>query len=191
MLSALYATAATGGPRTHIPASLFARVQRLVFVLAFTLGGGLASSTISSAQGNEKLSLSSALQRALRANPRLASADFDVGIANGRRIQAGAIQNPELFFELDNAFGSGEFRGLRSAETTLQVSQLFEFRGKRETRIAAGTAEADGASWQLEALRLEVRPLCGSYCKALIVSHSWRAGPRCARNETLNWFSRA
>ena len=157
MLSAaLYATAATGGPRTHIPASLFARVQRIVFVLTFTLGGGLASSTISSAQGNEKLSLSTALQRALRANPRLGSADFDVGIANGRRIQAGAIQNPELFFELDNAFGSGEFRGLRSAETTLQVSQLFEFRGKRETRIAAGTAEADSASWQLEALRLEI-----------------------------------
>lgn len=92
----------------------------------------------------------------MAANPRLAAADLDIGIASGRRIQAGAIANPELSYELDNALGSGPYRGLRSAETTLQVSQLFEFRGKRDARIAAGSAEVDGATWQLEALRLEI-----------------------------------
>src|SRR5690348_16284923 len=157
MLSAaLYATAANEGRRTHTSASPRARLQQIVFVLACILGVGHAGSTVTLAQGGEKLSLSSALQRALRANPRLAAAGFDVDAANGRRLQAGAIPNPELSFELDNALGSGEFRGLRSAETTLQVSQLFEFRGKRETRLAAGTAETDNASWQLEALRLEI-----------------------------------
>jgi outer membrane protein, heavy metal efflux system len=157
MLSAaLYATAANARRRTHTSASPCARLQQIVFVLACILGVGHAGSTVTLAQGGEKLSLSSALQRALRANPRLAAAGFDVDAANGRRLQAGAIPNPELSFELDNALGSGEFRGLRSAETTLQVSQLFEFRGKRETRLAAGTAETDNASWQLEALRLEI-----------------------------------
>jgi len=102
------------------------------------------------------LILSQALQRAVAANPRLAAADRDVGIAIGKRIKARAITNPELSYELDNALGTGEFRGLRSAETTLQLSQLFEFRGKREARIAAGAAELDAAYWQLEALRLEV-----------------------------------
>jgi len=108
------------------------------------------------AQSSRPLTLVTALQRAVAANPRLAAADLDVGIATGRRIQAGAIPNPELSYELDNAFGSGPYRGLRSAETTLQVSQLFEFRGKRDARIAAGSAEVDSAAWQLEALRLEI-----------------------------------
>jgi outer membrane protein, heavy metal efflux system len=156
MLSgASYATVSPAGRRSPTPASP-PRRRWIVVVLAFLIGVGSANANVASAQGRERLSLSAALQRALRANPRLVSADFDVGIANGRRIQAGAMPNPELSFELDNALGSGEFRGLRSAETTLQVSQLFEFRGKRETRIAAGTAETDSTFWQLEALRLEI-----------------------------------
>jgi outer membrane protein, heavy metal efflux system len=54
------------------------------------------------------LTLSRALQRALAANPKLAAADRDIGIAAGKRIQAGAIPNPELSFELENAFGTGQ-----------------------------------------------------------------------------------
>lgn len=102
------------------------------------------------------LSLTRALQRALAANPRLTAAERDIGIATGRRIQSGAIPNPELSFELDNVFGTGDYRGTRSAETTLQLGQLVELGGKRQARIAAGTAELDGAYWQRAAVRLEV-----------------------------------
>jgi cobalt-zinc-cadmium efflux system outer membrane protein len=61
-----------------------------------------------------------------------------------------------LSFELDDAFGSGAYRGLNAAETTLQLSQVFELAGKREARIAAGTAEIESARWQRLALRLEI-----------------------------------
>jgi cobalt-zinc-cadmium efflux system outer membrane protein len=71
-------------------------------------------------------------------------------------LQSGAIPNPEVSFELDNAVGSGAYRGLRSAESTLQLSQLIELGGKREARVAAGSAEVDAAYWQLAAVRLEV-----------------------------------
>ena len=108
------------------------------------------------AEPSSLLSLSKAAQRAIAANPRLAAADKEIAIAAGKRIQAGAIPNPELSTELDNAFGSGQYRGLRSAETTLALSQLFEFRGKRAARVAAGSADVDSAFWQLEALRLEI-----------------------------------
>ena len=64
------------------------------------------------------LVLSEAIRRALAANPRLTAAERDIGIAAGRRIQAGAYPNPELSFELDDAFGSGAYRGLNAAETT-------------------------------------------------------------------------
>src|SRR5260370_17179220 len=84
------------------------------------------------------ISLAQALQRALAASPRLTAAERDIGIATGLKVQAGALPNPELSFELDNALGSGPYKGLRSAETNLQLSQLFELGGTREAPLAAG-----------------------------------------------------
>jgi cobalt-zinc-cadmium efflux system outer membrane protein len=104
----------------------------------------------------QTLSLQTALQRALAANPRLTAAERDVGIASGQSIQAGALINPELSYEQDNSFGSGPYRGTRSSETTLQISQLFELFGKRDARIAAGRAGLDTATIQRKAVRLEV-----------------------------------
>ena len=102
------------------------------------------------------ISLAQALQRTLAANPRLTAAERDIGIAGGFKIQAGALPNPDLSFELDNALGSGPYKGLRSAETNLQLSQLVELGGKREARLAAGEAGIGTAVWQRRATRLEV-----------------------------------
>jgi outer membrane protein, heavy metal efflux system len=108
------------------------------------------------AEGAHALTLRGALQRALASNARLAAADRDIGSAAGRRLQAEAIPNPELSLEIDNALGSGDYRGFRSAETTLQLSQLIELGGKRKARVAAGSAELEAAHWQRAALRLEI-----------------------------------
>ena len=40
------------------------------------------------------LTLTSAVRRALAANPKLTAAERDIGIASGKRIQAGAIRQP-------------------------------------------------------------------------------------------------
>jgi cobalt-zinc-cadmium efflux system outer membrane protein len=97
-----------------------------------------------------------ALARALAASPRLTAAEHDVGIATGQRIQAGALLNPELSYEQDNSFGTGIYRGTKSAETTLQISQAFEWFGKREARVAAGEAGVEVAAIRRKAVRLEV-----------------------------------
>lgn len=102
------------------------------------------------------ISLTYALQKALSANPRLTAAERDIGIAGGLRLQAGALPNPDVSAELDNAFGSGPYKNTRSAETTLQLSQLVELGGKREARLAAGEAGVGSAVWQRRATRLEV-----------------------------------
>ncbi|UYO41656.1 TolC family protein [Rhodopseudomonas palustris] len=104
----------------------------------------------------QTLTMSNALQRALNASPRLTAAERDVGIARGQRIQSGALINPEISYEQDNSFGSGAYRGTRSAESTLQISQMFELWGKRDARIAAGQAGLDAASIGRQAVRLEV-----------------------------------
>ncbi|MGJ5131036.1 divalent metal ion exporter subunit IhpA [Bradyrhizobium sp. SZCCHNRI3052] len=108
------------------------------------------------ASAAQTLTLRAALSRALAANPRLSAADRDIGIASGQRLQAGALLNPELSYEQDNSFGSGQYRGTRSAETTLQISQAFEWFGKRDARIAAGQAGVRAAEIQRQVVRLEI-----------------------------------
>jgi cobalt-zinc-cadmium efflux system outer membrane protein len=116
----------------------------------------LVSPWLTAVSPAQTLNLGAALQRALANSPRLTAAERDVGIATGQRIQAGALLNPELSYEQDNSFGSGIYRGTRSAETTLQISQLFELFGKREARIAAGQAGVEGAAIERKAVRLQI-----------------------------------
>src|SRR3954451_5013239 len=116
----------------------------------------LVSPLPTGASHSQTLTLGTALQRALAASPRLTAAERDVGIATGQRIQAGALLNPELSYEQDNSFGSGIYRGTKSAETTLQISQLFELFGKREARIAAGQAGLEAATIERKAVRLQI-----------------------------------
>jgi cobalt-zinc-cadmium efflux system outer membrane protein len=105
---------------------------------------------------SQTLTMGAALQRALAASPRLTAAERDVGIATGQRIQAGALINPDVSYEQDDSFGSGAYRGTRSANSTLQVSQMFELWGKRDARISAGQAGLDAAGIGRQAVRLEV-----------------------------------
>ncbi len=116
----------------------------------------LVSPCLTDASHSQALTLGAALQRALAASPRLTAAERDVGIATGQRIQAGALINPELSYEQDNSLGSGKYRGTRSAESTLQISQLFELFGKRNARIAVGQAGIETAAIQRQAVRLEI-----------------------------------
>lgn len=116
----------------------------------------LVSPELTAVSFAQAISLQSALTRALAASPRLTAAERDIGIATGQRIQAGVLINPELSYEQDNSFGSGVYRGTESAETTLQISQVFELFGKRDARIAAGQAGVDTAVWQRRATRLEI-----------------------------------
>ncbi|WP_441277228.1 divalent metal ion exporter subunit IhpA [Tardiphaga sp. 172_B4_N1_3] len=116
----------------------------------------LAGPLLAGAAHSQTLSMGAALQRALATNPRLTAAERDIGIATGQRIQSGALINPEISYEQDNSFGSGAYRGTRSAESTLQISQMFELWGKRDARIAAGQAGLDQASIERQAVRLEV-----------------------------------
>ncbi|MGT2440844.1 divalent metal ion exporter subunit IhpA [Bradyrhizobium betae] len=116
----------------------------------------LVSPWLTATSHSQTLNLGAALQRALATSPRLTAAERDIGIATGQRIQAGALLNPELSYEQDNSFGSGIYRGTKSAETTLQISQLFELFGKREARIAAGQAGVEGTTIERKAVRLQI-----------------------------------
>lgn len=109
------------------------------------------------AQGpkNGALTLPRALQEAAKASPRLAVADRNIGMADGRRQQANTLPNPTVGFEVDN-FAPGPTNNVGGAETTLMLSQLIELGGKRDARVSAALGDYDAARWEREASRLEL-----------------------------------
>lgn len=116
-----------------------------------------ASSQAAAVQGqnNGALTLPRALQEAAKASPRLAVADRNIGMADGRRQQANTLPNPTVGFEVDN-FAPGPTNNVGGAETTLMLSQLIELGGKRDARVSAALGDYDAARWEREASRLEL-----------------------------------
>ena len=102
------------------------------------------------------LTLRHALALTLIHHPGLAAYSWPARLAEARRIQAELRPNPELGFEVENALGTDDHRGVREAETTLQLSQLIELGGKRAARYEAASLARELAAWDYEAQRLSV-----------------------------------
>lgn len=84
-------------------------------------------------QSTERLSLKDALAIALNNNPEISAAQKEIDAASGRVLQAGRIPNPELsvtFNEVHTNLNFGD-----AGEKDVGLSQLFEFPGKRSSRI--------------------------------------------------------
>ncbi len=80
------------------------------------------------------LSFGNAALLALRNNPGLASFDPAMRAADGRILQASLAPNPTLDTTIENALGTGAYRGYDAAESSVAISQLIERGGKREAR---------------------------------------------------------
>lgn len=102
------------------------------------------------------LRLEDALAAALLRNAELAADAFEVRAREAALMQAGARPNPTLSLELEDFAGSGPFRGVDSAQTTLLLGQLIELGGKRAARIGVATADRDLTSWDYEVRRIGV-----------------------------------
>src|SRR5262249_10865060 len=90
-------------------------------------------------------------------NPELSAFSFEMRAAEARALQAGIWPNPQLGVEVENVAGTGSTtKGVRAAETTLQLSQLIELGGKRPKRIRLAGLERELTSWDYEVKRLDV-----------------------------------
>lgn len=102
------------------------------------------------------LTLADALAAALRRNPGLQSADFDIRTAQARTEQAALRPAPEVGATFENVAGSGALHGTDSLETTLTLSQVVELGGKRRQRIAVAALGRDGTTLEREARQLDL-----------------------------------
>ena len=98
----------------------------------------------------DETTLERALQSAFAHNPSLAAAQWEIGVAEGDRQQAGLIPNPQVSWEAEDT-------RRRSRTTTLMLSQPLELGGKRGARIEVAERAQDAASIELERRRNELR----------------------------------
>ncbi|RML70155.1 Metal ion efflux outer membrane protein, partial [Pseudomonas syringae pv. syringae] len=118
------------------------RVAALCLVLLPFVAPGIAA-----AQG---ISLAQALEAAFARNPELAAAQWEIGVAEGDRQQAGLIPNPTVSWEVEDT-------RRETSTTTVMLSQALELGGKRGARIEAASKGQDAARLELERRGNELR----------------------------------
>jgi cobalt-zinc-cadmium efflux system outer membrane protein len=104
----------------------------------------------STAERGTSLSLETAIQLALDANPAIAVAAREQAAIEGVQVQAAVRPNPSI---------STFMHDTRSAtrETTIQLNQPFELGNKRAARIEAADVRYDAAGASIEAQKAEIR----------------------------------
>ena len=102
------------------------------------------------------ITLEQALSLALLNNPELAGFSLEVRASEAKTLQAGLRPNPELGVDLEQFGGSGDFKGVKTAQTTVLLSQLIEMGGKRIKRTRVAALEKDLSGWDYETKRLDV-----------------------------------
>ena len=110
----------------------------------------------SAAQARDTIDLSWVLQQTLANNEALKAYPFQQRRAEALKLQAGLRPVPILGVSVENAFGSGEYSGVDSAEATLTLSQTIEMGGKRVERMSLADAGIRQQETEYEMSRLDV-----------------------------------
>lgn len=89
--------------------------------------------------------------------PAGAAATAAIEAARAGRTVAGLRPNPVVQGQIENITGSGPFRGLRAAETTVGFAIPIELGGKRGARVAVASAQLSRAELQAAIIGADVR----------------------------------
>lgn len=122
-----------------------------VCLLSFTFMAQTAAAEPATA-----LSLREAVGLALQRNPDLQMLGFETRVQDAQTRLAGQRPQPQLTVELEDFAGSGPFKGMESAQTTLSLSQILELGGKRGRRMDAARAGLELLSIEQQARALDV-----------------------------------
>lgn len=109
------------------------------------------------AQGIPVYTLDQAVGAAGGSAPAVEAANAGIKAAQAGRTVAGLRPNPVAQGQVENVVGSGPYRGLRSAETTVGFAQTLELGGKRGARVAVASAQLTRAEIQAAIAAADVR----------------------------------
>ncbi|WP_294293002.1 TolC family protein [uncultured Sphingomonas sp.] len=130
-------------------------------IAAVLVATACASSNSAQAQDTEAsappLTLDEALTAAGAVSPAVEVSRSGIQAALAQRSIAGLRPNPSLDAMSENVAGTGIYKGLRSAETTVGVSLPLELGGKRSARVAVANAQLDRASLEAAIIQADLR----------------------------------
>ena len=88
------------------------------------------------------INLHDAINKTFENNPALRSFSYALKAQGGKQLQASMANSPELSFVIEDAFGSGDFKGTDNAQATLSIAWVIEGEVRRgHMEVAqAGTA---------------------------------------------------
>lgn len=113
-----------------------------------------ARTTVSHASA---LTLDDAVAAAGGSAPAIEAAQAGVDAARAGRTIAGLRPNPAVQTQVENIAGSGLYRGIDSAETTVSVAVPIELGGKRSARVAVANAQTGRALLVQAITRADIR----------------------------------
>ena len=117
------------------------RVSRVFSVLLLFAFSVVGHSVVG--RSAEPLTLTAAVEKTLRSNPDLAALPARK-LEQSARIELAGLRPPlTLDAQIENALGSGAYRDLDGAETSLSLSQVIELGDQRRKRLAAARGEMD------------------------------------------------
>lgn len=102
------------------------------------------------------LDLRRALRLALTRNRALKVAERERCVQAAALLTARQFPNPEIHVDIEDWLGSGDTRGVRAMQLTVQVSQDIPLGRRRSARLASARLARRGADWAYQEKRLEV-----------------------------------
>ncbi len=116
----------------------------------------------------QSITIEEALAKALTENPEFAAAQWNTGIAEGARTQAGLLPNPELSWSVEDTRSDSRI-------TSIQVSQPIELGGKRGARIDVSERDQDAVAIDLERKKSTLRAdVIQVFYSALRAQEGWQ-----------------
>ncbi len=116
------------------------------------------------------LSRSTAVDAAWRRSPELGEMRWEQRVAEARVVDAGRRPDPNLALTVEDALGTGSYWGGGQAQTTLELSQVFELGGKRGARVDVAERAEALANAERELKRVDVAAEVGRCFIRLLVA---------------------
>lgn len=124
--------------------------------LRFVIAGMLGLLILAAPAVANELTLREALEKAMRGNPELQKYPYQQRMAEADKLQASLRPNPLVGLEIENIAGTGSYKGLANAQTTLSFSQLIELGGKREQRLELAQTQKQQLDAEFRYVQIEI-----------------------------------
>lgn len=133
----------------------FALIATLLFCSSAIQVSAQTTADTKTASGS-KLSLRDAVTATLAQNPQLSSFQFRRQALEGELQTAALRPALRVGTTVENAAGTGDYSGTKSAEVTLALSSIIELGDKREARMGVVTERQQGLAVQQRIIELDL-----------------------------------